>query len=61
VEGDFTRLAQVLSNLLNNAAKYTEEGGRIRLAVETSPPALASPGEGGEAVIRGRPEHVSGV
>jgi PAS domain S-box-containing protein len=34
VEGDATRLAQVLWNLLNNAAKYTPEGGRIRLAVE---------------------------
>jgi PAS domain S-box-containing protein len=33
VEADPVRMAQVLSNLLNNAAKYTEERGQIRLAV----------------------------
>jgi signal transduction histidine kinase/DNA-binding response OmpR family regulator len=33
VTADPTRLAQVLSNLLNNAAKYTPEGGRVELSV----------------------------
>jgi CheY-like chemotaxis protein len=34
VEADVTRLSQVFSNLLNNAAKYTEPGGTITLTVE---------------------------
>jgi PAS domain S-box-containing protein len=43
VEGDFVRLAQVIANLLNNAAKYTDPGGRIAVSVER---------DGGEAAIR---------
>ena len=43
LDADVTRLAQAVCNLLTNAAKYTEPGGRIRLAAGR---------EGGEAVIR---------
>ena len=34
LEADPTRLAQVFSNLLNNAAKYTQEGGDISIKAE---------------------------
>ncbi|QJW98524.1 N-6 DNA methylase [Frigoriglobus tundricola] len=43
LEADTVRLAQVVGNLLNNAAKYTEPGGRIRLTAER---------DGDEAVLR---------
>ena len=52
-------MAQVLSNLLNNAAKYTKPGGQIRLAAAS---------EGAEVVFRVRdngigipPEMLSGI
>ncbi len=45
VEGDRTRLSQVFSNLVNNAAKYTEPGGRIVLSLAV---------EGQQAVVRVR-------
>jgi PAS domain S-box-containing protein len=34
LNGDPVRLAQILANLLNNAAKYTDPGGRITLGLE---------------------------
>jgi PAS domain S-box-containing protein len=34
VQGDPTRLEQVIVNLLNNAAKYSDEGGHVWLTVE---------------------------
>jgi signal transduction histidine kinase len=47
VEGDRTRLAQVIANLINNAAKYTDVNGRIDVALERDPAA-------GRALIRVR-------
>ncbi|MDB5958979.1 MAG: response regulator [Massilia sp.] len=34
LQGDRKRLVQVLANVLNNAAKYTHEGGKIQLRTE---------------------------
>ena len=37
VEGDHERLVQVVANLLNNAAKYTREGGEIAVSMHSTP------------------------
>jgi len=34
IEGDATRIEQIVGNLLTNAAKYTEAGGRVTIGVE---------------------------
>src|SRR5437773_12307580 len=34
VEGDRTRLQQIIVNLIENAIKYTQEGGRVVINVE---------------------------
>jgi len=38
VDGDPTRLAQVIANLLNNAAKFTPSNGKIELSMRTEGP-----------------------
>ena len=43
VRGDPVRLAQVVSNLITNAAKYTEPGGHLRVSAAR---------EGGQVVVR---------
>lgn len=43
VKGDPVRLSQLLSNLIDNAIKYTGRGGRVELSLDI---------DGGEAVIR---------
>jgi PAS domain S-box-containing protein len=42
VTGDATRLAQVLQNLLSNAAKYTDAGGQVRLEVRQEGPSAVT-------------------
>jgi CheY-like chemotaxis protein/anti-sigma regulatory factor (Ser/Thr protein kinase) len=49
VDADFLRLAQVISNLLNNSAKYTDRGGNIWLTAER---------QGGEVLVSVRDDGI---
>ena len=41
MRGDFARLSQIVANLLNNAAKYTEDGGLIQLSLSVESDGMA--------------------
>lgn len=45
VKADASRIVQVIDNLLDNASKYTDPGGQVRLALQ---------GDNGQAVVRVR-------
>lgn len=59
VEGDKTRLVQVLSNLLNNAAKYTPPNGEIVLALEVrADQVLITVSDNGSGIAPGLLPHI---
>jgi len=56
IEGDPTRLAQILGNLLANSAKFTPRGGTVTVSLEEQPPGVAllhvrDTGEGIDAAV----------
>lgn len=62
VDGDPTRLEQIVSNLLTNAIKYTPPGGEIVVSVEgNSTNAVLKVRDNGLGIEKGRLEHIFGL
>ncbi len=62
VYGDRIRLVQVIVNLLNNAAKYTAQGGSIALSIETDADGVAiAVRDNGIGIDRAMLPHVFGL
>ena len=62
VHADFTRLAQAISNLMNNAVKYTPRGGRIRLrAAEDDGDVMISVSDSGVGIAQSVLPHIFDV
>jgi two-component system sensor histidine kinase TctE len=57
VDGDGTRLRELLDNLLDNAIRYTRDGGRVTVRVHAAPPAVAV-SDDGPAIPPGERERV---
>jgi PAS domain S-box-containing protein len=59
VNGDYTRLTQVFVNLLNNASKYTHEGGRIEIvAFVDDAQAVVRVSDNGIGITREQLDHI---
>lgn len=61
LEADATRLAQIIGNLLGNAARYTPTDGRIEITAQIEGPMVAvQVRDNGEASLRNRCRSCSG-
>jgi two-component system sensor histidine kinase TctE len=58
VRGDASRLRELLDNLLDNAVRYTREGGRITVRVRASPAPMLEVNDDGPSIPPAERERV---